>query len=335
MSWRLLLIGLATSIAYGAETAGPSEFYVVSEFFSDDGALFYYRLIDVQPDGSDSLIRYIRIAPTNNYCRNWTIVQGVTARVRNVRPSQLVETNNPCAVKPENVDATVKKYSKTIGAFETISFGVVARCGSSSVTLGLPVIEEVDLKRMRRAHPDIARLWNLSAEIVDPSFGSKDPFHDRTEEDDLALQREGQKIAPELVSGRYDIGLVAAVRGNVGTWPFPSFRSLLEDYRGSVSKTEAKTSVVPQLMNAQAYKFTRFVAPKYPPLALAARIQGKVELALTLDAATGEVQVAAVVAGHPLLAPSAIEAAKQWRFALDSSEPQIVSVTLDFALRCP
>jgi TonB family protein len=328
-------VDIAATIAHAAETAGPSEFYIVSVFFSDNGALFYYRVIDVQTDGPDSLIRYTRIAPTNDYCRNRTIVQTATARVRNMSPSQLVKGNNPCSVKPEKLDGALKKYIHTTGAFETISFGIVAKCGSLSVTLGLPTIEEVDLKRMHRAHPEIAQLWNLTADITVPAFGSKDIFHDRKEEDDLVLQRAGEKLVSELVSGRYDIGLAAACRGNIGTWASPSFRSLLESYGGPVSATEAKTSFVPQLVNAQTHKFIHFVAPKYPILALQARIQGRVELQLTVDPATGEVLSASVVSGHPLLAPSAIEAAKHWRFVMDSSDPQVVSVTLDFAFRCP
>jgi hypothetical protein len=255
---RLLLVVIAATIAHAAETAGPSEFYIVSVFFSDNGALFYYRVIDVQTDGPDSLIRYTRIASTNDYCRNRTIVQTATARARNMSPSQLVKGNNPCAVKSENVGAALKKYVHTIGAFETISFGIVAKCGSSSVTVGLPTIEEVDLKRMHRAHPEIARLWNLTSEITDPAFGSTDIFHDRKEEDDLVLQRAGEKLVPELVSGRYDIGLAAAFKGNVGTWTTPSFRSLLQGYSGPISDTQAKASYVPQLVNAEAYNFSHF-----------------------------------------------------------------------------
>ena len=65
-----------------------------------------------------------------------------------------------------------------------------------------------------------------------------------------------------------------------------------------------------------------------------ARIQGKVELQLTLGSSTGEVRSAAVVSGHPLLTPSAIEAAKQWRFEASSVSSEMVSVTIEYALRC-
>jgi len=180
----------------------------------------------------------------------------------------------------------------------------------------------------------MARLWYLTSEITDPVFGSKDIFHDRTEADDLALQRAGEKLAPELISGRFDVGLAAAVKGGVGAWHSPSFRSLLADYRGPVSAVESRASYVPQLVNAQAYRFSHFVAPSYPRLAMQARIKGKVELRLALEPATGKVSGAQAVSGHPLLKQSAIDAAKQWRFEPNSINSETLSLTLDFAFRC-
>jgi len=231
-------------------------------------------------------------------------------------------------------NAALKRYPLTGGVFETISFGIVAQCGSSSISLSLPISEEWNLKRLRRAHPEMARLWYLTSEITDPVFGSKDIFHDRTEADDLALQRAGEKLAPELISGRFDVGLAAAVKGGVGAWHSPSFRSLLADYRGPVSAVESRASYVPQLVNAQAYRFSHFVAPSYPRLAMQARIKGKVELRLALEPATGKVSGAQAVSGHPLLKQSAIDAAKQWRFEPNSINSETLSLTLDFAFRC-
>jgi TonB family protein len=333
MPWRLLLIVFAAAIAQGAEPAGPSEFYVVSASFSDYGPAFYYRVIAVKPDGPDSLIRYARIAPMNLSCPR-RIVQAAEARVRNTSPAQLVKSNNPCAVQPRALGSALKKYAQTVGVFESISFGIVARCGSSSITLALPMAQEVDLMRMQRAHPEMAGLWDLTSEIINPAFGSNDIFHDRTEEDDLVLQRAGEKLVPDLISGRYDIGLAAAVQGNVMGWHSPSFRSLLDSYRGPVSAKEAQTTYVPQLVNSQAHRFSHYVAPKYPPLAMQARIEGKVELQLAVEPATGDIHSASAISGHPLLTPSAIDAARQWRFEPNSVESGTVTVTLDFALRC-
>jgi TonB family protein len=333
MFWRLLIIAAMAIAAHGAELAGPSEFYVVSQFFSDYGAQFYYRDIDVKQVGSDSVIRYARVAPTNVYCRR-LIIQAVEARVRDKSPAQLVGINNPCAVKPAALRAALHKYPQRGGGFETISFGIVAQCGPSSVSLGLPAAEGVNLNNLKSAYPAMVRLWDLSADIIDPAFGPTDIFHDRSEQDDLVLQLAGEKLVTELISGRYDIGLAAAVRGNVGTWKDPSFRSLLVSYQGPIGATEAKASYVPKLLNSTAYRFTDFVAPEYPRLAMMARIQGTVELQLTLGPATGEVHSVSAVSGHPLLTPTAIEAAKQWRFAQNSVGSETITIAIEYALRC-
>ena len=51
-------------------------------------------------------------------------------------------------------------------------------------------------------HPKMVRLWNLPSEITNLAFGPKDIFHHGTEEDDLVLQRAGEKFVPQLISGR-------------------------------------------------------------------------------------------------------------------------------------
>jgi TonB family protein len=334
MSWRLLLLGIAATIARGAEPGGLSALYVVSDSFSDNGAQFFYRVIDVHADGPDSVVRYARIAPINMYCPRM-IVQAAETRLRKISPAGLVKDNNPCTVRPRALQAAVKKYAQRVGVFETISYGIVAQCGPSSVSFALPIPEKVDLERLRQAHPEMARLWELASELTAPAFGTKDIFHDRTGDDDLALQRAGEKLVPELVSGQYDAGLAAAVKEGVGTWRSPTFRSLLGSYRGPVSATEADAGLVPQLLNAQAYRFSHFVAPKYLRLAMLARVQGKVDLQLNVDPATGEVRRVVATSGHPLLKPNAIDAAKQWRFLPNFADAGTVNVTLDFALRCP
>ncbi|MCU1233651.1 MAG: hypothetical protein JWP63_1618 [Candidatus Solibacter sp.] len=137
--------------------------------------------------------------------------------------------------------------------------------------------------------------------ITTPTVGPNDIFHDPTEQDDLDLQRAGEKWLPDLISGRYDEGLAAAVNGSVGQRKNPTFESLFTGYRGPISATEAKASFIPQLLNAAACHFANFVAPRYPPLAVMARIQGKVDLQVTVVPTTGDLPTASVISGHPLL----------------------------------
>ncbi len=55
------------------------------------------------------------------------------------------------------------------------------------------------------------------------------------------------------------------------------------------------------------------VQPNYPPLARQARIQGTVVLHAVISK-EGAIENLTLVSGHPMLAPAAIDAVKQWRY---------------------
>jgi TonB family protein len=77
------------------------------------------------------------------------------------------------------------------------------------------------------------------------------------------------------------------------------------------------------------------VPPTYPPMARQARIQGTVILQVQLNK-SGDVENIQLVSGHPVLAPAAVEAVKQWKYKpyLLNGEPIAVetTVTVNFTL---
>jgi TonB family protein len=77
------------------------------------------------------------------------------------------------------------------------------------------------------------------------------------------------------------------------------------------------------------------VQPVYPPVARQARIQGVVILDATISK-NGDVVSLRTVSGHPMLVPSAIEAAKQWKFKpyqFNGKPAEITTqIQVDFAL---
>jgi protein TonB len=62
----------------------------------------------------------------------------------------------------------------------------------------------------------------------------------------------------------------------------------------------------------QGFK-VRDVKPNYPPLARQARIQGTVVLHAVISK-DGSIEGLTLVSGHPMLAPAAIDAVKQWKY---------------------
>jgi len=57
----------------------------------------------------------------------------------------------------------------------------------------------------------------------------------------------------------------------------------------------------------------RKVQPNYPPLARQARIQGQVVLQAEISK-DGSIENLHLISGHPMLAPAAIDAVKQWKY---------------------
>lgn len=263
------------------------------------------------------------------------IVQSTETIVRNRTPQQLLGKSNPCAVSPAALEDALKKYARSAGILEAFSFGIAARCGGTSVVLGLPHEEFLDRKRFARAHSEMARLLEIPTRVIRAAFGPDDIFQDRPAEEDAALQSAGQRFVPQLLSGRYDRALAAAVRGNVGKWDEPSFRALLQQYRGPISAAEAKTAFQPRIKDPARWRFLKFQLPVYPPLARQARIQGEVELRIQADPSTGDVIDVLPVSGHRLLGDSAAGAARNWRFEPGSLTSETVVLTLVYDLRCP
>ena len=74
--------------------------------------------------------------------------------------------------------------------------------------------------------------------------------------------------------------------------------------------------------------------PTYPPLARRARIQGVVVLTAIIDK-DGNIQNLQLVSGHPMLAPAAIDAVKQWRYkpVLLNGQPVEVETTVAVTFR--
>ncbi|MGO9649480.1 MAG: energy transducer TonB [Terriglobales bacterium] len=75
----------------------------------------------------------------------------------------------------------------------------------------------------------------------------------------------------------------------------------------------------------------RRVQPSYPPLARQARIQGPVVLQAEIGK-DGSIQNLRLISGHPMLAPAAIEAIKQWKYKpyILNGEPVEVETTITF-----
>ena len=113
---------------------------------------------------------------------------------------------------------------------------------------------------------------------------------------------------------------------------------------GVIGGMLSSTAVVPKVATPTRVRVSsgvstglliRKVTPNYPPLARQARIQGQVVLQAEISK-EGTIQNLQLISGHPMLAPAAIEAVKQWRYKpyLLNGEPVAVEtqVVVNFSL---
>jgi protein TonB len=125
-------------------------------------------------------------------------------------------------------------------------------------------------------------------------------------------------------------GVVGGVPGGV---PGGSMGGVLGSIASAGSVAALPKVATPQRVRVssgvQSGLLVRKVQPTYPPLARQARIQGTVVLQAQISK-SGDIENLQLISGHPMLAPAAIEAVKQWKYKpyLLNGEPVEVETTV-------
>jgi periplasmic protein TonB len=125
----------------------------------------------------------------------------------------------------------------------------------------------------------------------------------------VQMIKEDEAPPPEMSTG----GVVGGVPGGVpGGQMGGVIGGIISSTPVAVPKVATPQRVRVSLGVSQGLLIKR-VQPNYPPLARQARIQGTVLLQAEISK-DGTIENLRLISGHPMLAPSAIEAVKQWRY---------------------
>lgn len=128
-------------------------------------------------------------------------------------------------------------------------------------------------------------------------------------------------------------GVAGVVGGVPGGVPGGAMGGVLGSVIGSTPTAVPKVATPQRVRVSQGVSqglLIHQVKPVYPPLARQARIQGTVVLQ-ALISKDGTIENLHLVSGHPMLAPAAIEAVKQWRYKpyYLNGEPVEVDTTIN------
>ena len=109
-------------------------------------------------------------------------------------------------------------------------------------------------------------------------------------------------------------GVVGGVPGGVpGGTPGGVIGSVISNIPVPVPKLAPPPAVIRVSSGVEQGMLIRKIAPSYPPLARQARVQGTVTLEAMIGK-DGTIEDLKIVSGHPMLAGSAVEAVKQWKY---------------------
>lgn len=315
----LLAISLLFAVQAVAQGSNASRqtsgnVYIVAEAVSDASPFWFKYVLDLNPSADGVQARWIRIAPFGNGCSGVT-VKAMSALIKETM-SRLVQPGL-CSLSPVAVNNALARAKRPGSIWDTVGFGIVAHCGDSTRQLHLPLLDLIDMDRLKRESREAAGLYDTYSTIVRSAFPDKG-FYQISQEQDLELQEQGSKLLSELRSGKFDAGLSAG-----------SFAAILEDYKGVHADSQVLSTTV-QLVSPSRETFVEYTSPIYPPLARQARLWGDVELELALGD-DGQVSNILSARGNPLLVNSARESAVKWRFPSGQGIPQL-RVTLKYLL---
>ena len=125
----------------------------------------------------------------------------------------------------------------------------------------------------------------------------------------VEMIKEDEAPPPVMAS----TGVVGGVPGGV---PGGSMGGVIGSVLSSTPTVAPKIATPQRVRVSQGVSqglLVRRVQPAYPPLARQARIQGVVILQAQISK-DGTIQNLQLISGHPMLAPAAIEAVKQWKY---------------------
>jgi hypothetical protein len=180
------------------------------------------------------------------------------------------------------------------------------------------------MARLKRTRPKIAALWALEKTVGTRAFGAFPAIDVVPPEMGARLEPAGEATIAELKSGRFDAGLAPIAPR--------SFKDDLTALRPESDVPEASV----KLLNADHFHFDRFADPLYPALAKQVRISGVIELELTSNPITGEMEQVTAVSGNPLLAQAAKESAEKWHLVPGTDNAlHATRAVLEFVFHCP
>jgi hypothetical protein len=142
------------------QDASPNSFYVAAHSVSDAAPFWFEYLLNVEPEGSGSRVRHLRLAPASASCPHDVTIRGIE-RVLNAPPNQ-VANDNLCSITTEEFTRSISRFSRgNVLIFDTVAYTINVSCGTGQKRFDVPYLESLDLDGLRKQAPGVAKIVDL------------------------------------------------------------------------------------------------------------------------------------------------------------------------------
>ena len=324
--WRVAVALCVVVLAYGRAKPSqktlaplPDSFTIGRDSFFDFGPPFHYpELISVQAEAQGIRVSRVLITPPGGSCHAKATVESKTAHVAGSM-TDLLEGANPCAI-PQKELIKEQRRCKHCLVFSGVNVTMQVSCGSVERNIRMDILDR-DIYDSRHAGTPRNTSWTMRLlsrldESLGPGAMDKPAFS--LNEATVSALPPLDKAFSGILEGRFD-GL------------FPGDGLKVSELCKQASGPAPPPDVV-RLVSSEPIVPLTYEAAKYPPIALAARVGGRLEIAAKVDH-SGHLSDITFVSGHPLLRHSAEGMMASFVYPV-SSQGEDVKVVLEFTHNC-
>jgi hypothetical protein len=311
-----------SSPAFGQNHAAPSvpaeQFEIGRRTFFDFGPPFnYYDLFVVRPTVKGTSIERITLTPPVDSCTRQAKVELASGSI-NGSIAALLGSTNPCAISGKELHRELKRCKHCMGYSGSI-VAMEVQCGGRSRLMRSDILDKdmFDPAANTPKHTEwTMQLLRRLDEAVGPGVMAK-PMFPVSAQDQSSPQNADSSILEDLSSGKYDALFQGAPDKPSDLYP--------------ATRINPPTPTI-RLLSSTPVEPTVFVAPKYPPIAKLAHVEGSVSLNMFVDS-SGNVTSLSFESGSPLLQSTVKNASDGWKFPEGSAAGEIHAV-IEFSLHC-
>ncbi|MDE3202342.1 MAG: energy transducer TonB [Acidobacteriota bacterium] len=297
--------------------AFPTEVVIGRDSFIDVGPPFdYYDLTFLRSKGDETDVERVSLTPPADSCYRHASIEVKHLTLKESILSLLLNTD-PCSFSEKELKSELKRQ-KSRPAFSGMNVFLQTKCSGKTRIFRADILDR-DIFGNRRSTPRLTSWTQNLFERLDRATGQEPwdkPLFSISGSTQLPASGESE-VLQQIADGKYD-----RIFGDVPDRPSSLYR---------LAQTVPRMPTV-NLGSIQPVQPVTYVEPNYPPIAKAARVEGKVDFHLIVarDGSAGDI---VIDSGPKMLWQTVNEAIRKWKFSLNDAGKPIYGYLL-FVMHC-